>query len=83
MTTPTREQVLEWAREAGVDYAFGMELERLCALAYAAGAREKEEEAIRIMRGWREKDWPEGFDRRTAEILAQWLTTQLYARRPA
>ena len=25
-------------------------------------------------KGWRERDWPEGFDRRTAELMAEWLT---------
>lgn len=23
--------------------------------------------------GWRERDWPEGFDRRTADLLAEWV----------
>lgn len=27
--------------------------------------------SLRDLQGWREHDWPEGFDRRTAEIMAQ------------
>lgn len=27
--------------------------------------------------GWRENDWPEGFDRRTAQIMADRITDQI------
>lgn len=26
--------------------------------------------ALEVVTGWREYDWPEGFDRRTAELIA-------------
>lgn len=42
---------------------------------YMAIANEAQAELARVrerLRGWRENDWPEGFDRRTAELLVRY-----------
>jgi hypothetical protein len=35
------------------------------------------ESALTIVLGWREIDWPEGFDRRTAELIAEEVRSAL------
>lgn len=54
MTTPTREQVIEWAKEAGLlnRAAFNHEtdLYRLCNLAFEAGRDQGLREAAELMR---------------------------------
>lgn len=37
--------------------------------AIAAAVAAETERCAKIVIGWRESDWPEGFDRRTAEIV--------------
>ena len=42
-------------------------------------ARSLKERAARIVEGWRETDWPEGFDRQTAQIMADDLAWRIRA----
>mgnify|MGYP000932968226 CR=1 FL=1 len=39
---------------------------RLTTISYARGV----EDSAKLVVGWRERDWPEGFDRHTAQIIA-------------
>ena len=38
-------------------------------------ASQARREALEAIIGWRERDWPEGFDRRTAEMFADYART--------
>ena len=37
--------------------------------------RQAQREILERIVGWRERDWPEGFDRRTAEMFADYART--------
>lgn len=86
VTQPTRshgplvEPGLSWeANEiiaAALD-AFAAEREAAAEKRGAAGERQF---AVELFQGWRECDWPEGFDRRTAEIIAADRVPRLRAR---
>lgn len=39
--------------------------------------REEIDRARSVVQGWRENDWPEGFDRRTAQIMSDRLADQI------
>lgn len=41
---------------------------------------QEREECAKIVIGWRESDWPEGFDRKTAEIVVRDRVTAIRAR---
>ena len=50
---PTQEQVIAWAREAGIkinpESAYAMEMHRFAILAYEAGRKDENEAAIEIV----------------------------------
>lgn len=73
MTTPTREQVIEWADQAGItsdDAACQIhDLMRLCALAYTAGRAQGLREAAERARS----EGITGISADDDEIVADWL----------